>query len=262
MPITSPQFAPLAQLAADLRDEPHDEPRARRDARWNASRTPPARVPPSSCTSMPTAARAAADAHDALAPRGHRALAARGHSGVGEGPLRHRRPGDARRFPRARRRAAREGRRARGRPPATRGRRDRRSHEHERIRVLRARPEPALRHAAVALSRRREGRRTHRGRLVVGRGGVGRRRHGGHCARHRHRRLDPHPVGAVRPHRLQADREPHSDARRRAAFQLRSIRSGRSACRSRAARSSTAFWPAASPTCRPPVRSTACASAC
>src|SRR6516162_8209149 len=48
-------------------------------------------------------------------------------------------------------------------------------------------------------------------RLVLGRRGVGHRRHGVRRARHRHRRLVPHSGGILRHRRIQADRAPRSD---------------------------------------------------
>ena len=75
----------------------------------------------------------------------------------------------------ARRRAAR-GRRLPGGGAAARGGlRDRRPHQHDRIRLFRPRPQSALRHAAQSLRPRH---RPHSRRLVVRRRRLGDRRHG------------------------------------------------------------------------------------
>ena len=70
-------------------------------------------------------------------------------------------------------------------------RRDR-PHQHDRVRLFRHRHQSALRHAEGRLEAQRRPRAR---RLVLGRGGVGRRRHGAWRARHRHRRLLPDSGG-------------------------------------------------------------------
>ena len=103
---------------------------------------------------------------------------------------------------RATRRSSRGSRRRRGAG---------RPHQHDRIRLLGRRHQPALRHA-------RQSRTT--AALIPGGSSSGaavsvataRRRRD----RHRHRRLGAHPGGAVRPRRLQADADARA-ARRRAA---------------------------------------------
>ncbi len=181
---------------------------ARPAARWSrrrpsASRTRRDRARPSSCSRC------------RARPRPRRAgtvlVAARGHSRIGQGPV-----------SKARSRA-----RTRVFCPA-RERRDRRTHQHERVRVFGAGPQSSLRHAALALSRGRAGRCAHYERPVFGRSGIGRGRHGRQRARHRHRRLNPHSRRDVRPDRLQADHGPHPKTGRRAAVEdARLLRSHR-----------------------------------
>ena len=103
-----------------------------------------------------------------------------------QGPVRRRGRADARGLEDPRRCAAGQGRRA-GRAAAARGRRrDRRQDQHERVRVLRRRHEPALRHAGQS-----GGPRARAGRLVVGRRRVAAAdQHVRDRDRHRHRRLD------------------------------------------------------------------------
>ena len=105
---------------------------------------------------------------------------------------------------------------------------------HERVRVLRRRHEPALRHAGQS-----GGPRARAGRLVVGRGGRGRRPHVRDRDRHRHRRLDPHSGRALRRRRLQAEQVARADRRRVPALLSRSTRSARSRARSRTAHAPT-----------------------
>ena len=132
------------------------------------------------------------------------------------------------------RRCARHGRRA-GRAAAARGRRrDRRQDQHERVRLLRRRHEPALRHAGQS-----GGPRARAGRLVVGRGGRGRRPDVRDRDRHRHRRLD----AAFRR------RSAASSATSRASGACRPTARSRSPSRS----TRSARWRAASRTARGPT---------
>ena len=87
-----------------------------------------------------------------------------------------------------------------------------RPHQHDRIRLLRRRHQPALRHARQSLRPH-----AHSRRLVVGRGGLGGGRQCRRRDRHRYRRLGAHPGGAVRHRRVQADAEAHPARRRDAA---------------------------------------------
>ena len=87
-------------------------------------------------------------------------------------------------------------------------------HQHDRVRLLRSRHQPALRHAALAMGPRG---RPHSRRQFVGHRGVGLRRHGGRWSRHRYRRLLPHSGGVLRHRRLQADRAARAGHRRAAA---------------------------------------------
>ena len=133
-----------------------------------------------------------------------------------------------------RRRGARQGRRA-GRAAAARGRRrDRRQDQHDRVRVLRRRHEPALRHAGQS-----GGPRARSGRLVVGRRGRGGGRHVRDRDRHRHRRLDPH--SGARCAASSASSRASGACRPRARFRSpsRSTRSARSRAASRTARGPT-----------------------
>ena len=116
--------------------------------------------------------------------------------------------------------AAGQSRRAGG-AAAARGRRgDRRQDQHERVRVLRRRHEPALRHAGQSGGPHARARR-----LVLGRGGRRRRPDVRDRDRHRHRRLDPHSRRAVRHRRLQAEPVARADrwARSRSPITLDSI---------------------------------------
>ena len=65
------------------------------------------------------------------------------------------------------------------------------------------------------------------GRLELGRRGRGRRPHVRHRDRHRYRRLDPHPGGAQRDRRLQAEQVPRSRPTAPSRSPTRSIRSDR-----------------------------------
>ena len=98
-----------------------------------------------------------------------------GIPGLDQGPVRHQGPGDPRRLARAGGFRAGRGRCARG-GAAARGRlcRDR-PHQHDRVRLFRHRHQSALRHAEERLAPQR---RPCARRLVVGRRGVDRRRHG------------------------------------------------------------------------------------
>ena len=88
--------------------------------------------------------------------------------------------------------AAGGGRRARGGAAAPGRFRGDRPHQHDRVRLFRDRHQSALRHAEGRLAAQR---RPCARRIVVGRGGIGRRRHGAWRARHRHRRLLPDSGG-------------------------------------------------------------------
>ena len=92
-------------------------------------------------------ALAAADASDAAAQGGPRASPLAGHSGLDQEPLRRGGRDHAVGLEGARRRAAGQGRCARGGAPARRRRGDRRQHQHERVRLLGRGLQPALRHA-------------------------------------------------------------------------------------------------------------------
>ena len=116
----------------------------------------------------------------------------RRHSGFDQGSVRHQGPGDPRRLARARRFAARGSRRAGGGAAAAcRLHRDR-PHQHDRIRLFRDRHQSALRHPEERLAAQR---RPCARRIVVGSGGIRRRRHGAWRARHRHRRIVPDSGG-------------------------------------------------------------------
>ena len=67
-----------------------------------------------------------------------------------------------------------------------------RPHQHDRVRLFRHRHQSALRHAEGRMAAQR---RPCARRIVVGRGGLGRRRHGAWRAGHRHRRLLPDSGG-------------------------------------------------------------------
>ena len=127
-----------------------------------ASRTPRAKASAPSSRSGATQALAAADASDVLRKAGHRRLAARRHPGLDQEPLRRGRRDDARRLEGARRRAAGQRRCAGGGAPARGRRGDRRQHQHERVRLLGRRLQPALRHAGQS------GRPQARARRLVG----------------------------------------------------------------------------------------------
>ena len=100
--------------------------------------------------------------------------------------------------------------RARRRPAARRGRGHPRHHQHDRVRLRRARSQPALRHAAQPVGPRD---RAHPRRLVLGRRGLGERRDGGGRARQRHRGVGPHAGRVLRHRRLQADDGAHPGRR-------------------------------------------------
>ena len=119
-------------------------------------------------------------------------------------------------------RAAGAQRRAGRRPAARRRRRADRPHQHDRVRLFRRRHQSALRHAGQPSRPPPDPRR-----LVVRRGGVGRRRAGRRRDRQRHRRLGAHPGGAVRPRRVQADAAPNPARRRDAAVDDARLRSAR-----------------------------------
>ncbi len=121
------------------------------------------------------------------------------------------------------RRAAARRRRGAGRP-----------HQYDRVRVLGRRHQPALRHARQSARPPADTRR-----LVLRRGGVGRRWASRRRDRQRYRRLGAHPGGVVRPRRVQADAAPHPARRRRAALDDARTRSVRSPTALRVARSPT-----------------------
>ena len=86
---------------------------------------------------------------------------------------------------------------------------------HDGVRVQRARDQPARRNARQPVGARAAADSR---RIVVGGGGLGRRRDGARRGRHRHRRLVPNPRGALRPRRVQAHAGPRSRRRRGAAL--------------------------------------------
>ena len=129
----------------------------------------------------------------------------RRRSAVDQGPFRRRGRADPRGIARARRRARGARRRRDGGACAPRGVRRRRQDQYERIRLFGARRERALRDAAQPLGSRA---RAYPRRLDFRRSGQRRRRPGARDARHRHRRLVPHPGGLLRDRRLQADARP------------------------------------------------------
>ena len=120
------------------------------------------------------------------------AVALRRHSDFDQGPVRHQGAGDPRRFARARRFCPGGSRRARSGAAAPGRFCGDRPHQHDRIRLFRHGHQSALRHAEGRLEAQR---RPCARRIVVGRGGFGRRRHGAWRARHRHRRLLPDSGG-------------------------------------------------------------------
>ncbi len=173
------------------------------------------------------------------ARQGAGAVAVRRHPGLDQGPVRHRGRRHHGRLDRAARRRARGERRAERGAAARRGLHPDRPQQHDRVRLLGPGHQPALRHARQRL--RPQGA-AHSRRLVLGRGGLGDRRHGVRRARHRHRRLLPHPGGAQRHRRLQADRLSRADRRRVPVVAIARTRSGRSPRRCIAARCSTRCW--------------------
>ena len=114
------------------------------------------------------------------------------HSRLDQGSVRHQGAGDPRRLPRAGGFSS-GGSRCDGGGAAApcRFHRDR-PHQHDRIRLFRNRHQSALRHAEKHLAAQR---RPCARRIVLGRGGVRRRRHGAWRARHRHRRVVPDSGG-------------------------------------------------------------------
>ena len=138
-----------------------------------------------------------------------------------------------------------------GRAVACGRRRDRRAHQHGRIRVRRRRPEPALRHAEEPVGPLH---RPRAGRLVVGRRRGAGRWHVRDVARHRHARLGAHSGRAVRRRRLQADGAARADATAPSRCRGRSIRWGRSPIRSTVARLSMRSLPATAPSPLAPLR--------
>ena len=80
-----------------------------------------------------------------------RAVAVRRHPGLDQGPVRYRRRRDHLGLSRAARRRARDGGRGRGGAAAGRRPDPDRPHQHDRVRLLRPRHQPALRHAAQSV---------------------------------------------------------------------------------------------------------------
>ena len=186
----------------------------------------------------------------------HLARAARRRDRQHQGPVRRRGRADARRLAHPRRCAAGQGRCAGGAAAARGRRRDRRQDQHERVRVLGRRHEPALRHAGQS-----GGPCARAGRLVVGRGG---RRRGPDVRdrdRHRHRRLD----AAFRPRCAASSASSRASGacrpRARSRSPIRSTRSGRSPARSRIARKADAVMAGDDARRSSPRRSPACGSA-
>ena len=192
-------------------------------------------------------------------PREGRSPAAfRRRSAVDQGPVRRRRRADSRRLARARRGAGGSRRRRGGGARAPRGLRHRRQDQHDRIRLFGLRRECALRDAVEPLGSRA---RPYSRRLDLGRSGRRRRRHDAGDARHRHRRLVPHPRGLLRHRRLPANSGPRVAAGGRSARP--EPRFGRAAGDERVLlrRRSTASFPAAPATTSRPRRSPASPSA-
>jgi hypothetical protein len=98
-------------------------------------------------------------------------------------------------------------------PAARRGRRADRPHQHDRIRLLGRRRQPAPRHPR---QRERCRHAAHSRRIVIRRRDFGRQRRGLHRPGLRHWRLDPHSGGAERHRRLQ-EHGPADSRRRRTA---------------------------------------------
>ena len=97
-------------------------------------------------------------------------------------------------------------RRRNGRARAPRRLRHRGQDQHDRIRLFGVRREPALRDAVEPLGSRA---RTYPGGSTSGGAVSVADAHDARGARHRHRRLVPHPGGLLRDRRLQADARPH-----------------------------------------------------
>ena len=166
-------------------------------ASWSTSASPESPIPSGEgAARLHSCRRGSGDrgrGSDGPAAQGQgRAIAVCRHSGLDQGSVRHQGAGDPRRLARAGRFSAGGGRCARGGAAAPgRLRRDR-PHQHDRVRLFRDRHQSALRHAEGRLAAQR---RPCARRIVVGRGGVGRRRHGAWRARHRYRRLLPDSGG-------------------------------------------------------------------
>ena len=152
-----------------------------------------------------------------------RARSARGTADRAEGPLPHRRPPDHRRLEelaRSHLRSHGDG----GGTPRGRGNDPARQDAHGRIRVRRLGSQPADGRALESMGQRDAPCRRRLVERLRGRGGGGpvpRRNRLGH------RRIDPHPRGALRPHRIEAHLRPREPLRRRAA--VRHARLDRSA---------------------------------
>ena len=177
-------------------------------------------------------ALAAADFYDRLRARGAAPSPFRRHPGLDQGPVRYRRRRDHGGLDRAADAAPATARRAGGGAAARCRLHSDRAHQHDRVRLLRARHQSALRHPVEPL---RSQVRPHSRRLVLGRRRLGDRRHGVGGARHRHRRLVPHSGGAVRHRRVQADAHRVFRRRVRSRSRPRSIPSVRWRRRSNAA---------------------------
>ena len=115
-----------------------------------------------------------------------------------------------------------------------------RPHQHDRVRLFRHRHQSALRHAEERLAAQR---RPCARRIVVGRGGVRRRRHGAWRARHRHRRLLPDSGGLSTASSASSRRSGACRSTAACRCRSRSTVLGRWRARWRAARCSMPCWP-------------------
>ena len=186
-----PKTSDTCRIGRRSRKWPHQRPQARRRVPC-ANRRPlgrgRARLHSCRCGS-----RDRSGGSDGPAARGQGgAVALCRHSRLDQGSVRHQGAGDPRRLARAGGFSAGGSRCAGGGAAAPRRFRGDRPHQHDRVRLFRHRHQPALRHAEerVAAQRRACARR-----IVLGRGGLRRRRHGAWRARHRHRRLVPDSGG-------------------------------------------------------------------
>ena len=186
-----PNTPTLAALGRRSRKWPHQRPQAgRRMPCQNRRPRGRGRARLHSCR---RGGRDRSGGSDGPAARGQGgAVALCRHSRLDQGSVRHQGAGDPRRLARAGGFSA-GGRRCAGGGAAAPRRfcRDR-PHQHDRVRLFRHRHQSALRYAEerVAAQCRPCARR-----IVVGRGGLGRRRHGAWRARHRYRRIVPDSGG-------------------------------------------------------------------